>query len=85
MSPMSPMPHYKIICISLYSDDLKRLDVLVETLKARGCTRANRSALIRCMILGINLEHDFDRVATYLSVPAPGSKQPDYKKTPVQT
>jgi len=39
--------HYKVICISLYTKDLERLDGLVRALKARGLTKANRSALIR--------------------------------------
>lgn len=39
--------HYKVICISLYMDDLRRLDTMVDDLKARGLTKANRSALIR--------------------------------------
>ena len=43
---MKPV-HYKVICISMYTDDLKRLDHMVESLKARGLTKANRSALIR--------------------------------------
>lgn len=43
-----PAPdHYKVICISLYNDDLDRLDAMVEALKARGLTKASRSALIR--------------------------------------
>jgi hypothetical protein len=43
-----PRPeHYKVICISLYNDDLDRLDAMVDELKARGLTKANRSALIR--------------------------------------
>jgi hypothetical protein len=50
--------HYKIICISMYTDDLKRLDAMVDALKARGLTKANRSALIR-YALG---EIDLDRV-----------------------
>lgn len=50
--------HYKVICISMYTDDLKRLDGMVESLKARGLTKANRSALIR-YALG---EVDLDRV-----------------------
>ena len=43
--------HYKVICISMYTGDLKRLDAMVDTLKARGLTKANRSALI-CYALG---------------------------------
>jgi hypothetical protein len=39
--------HYKVICISMYTKDLGRLDELVEQLKGRGITKANRSALIR--------------------------------------
>ena len=39
--------HYKVICISMYTDDLERLDEMVQSLKARGLTKANRSALIR--------------------------------------
>jgi hypothetical protein len=50
--------HYKVICISMYTNDLRRLDTMVETLKARGLTKANRSALIR-YALG---EVDLDRV-----------------------
>jgi hypothetical protein len=42
-----PATHYKIVCISMYTDDLRRLDEMVEALKARGLTMANRSALIR--------------------------------------
>lgn len=39
--------HYKVICISLYNQDLERLDGMVDELKRRGFTKANRSALIR--------------------------------------
>jgi len=43
-----PKPdHYEIICISMYKDDLARLDAKVEALKARGNRRMTRSALIR--------------------------------------
>ena len=44
----APKPaHYKVICISLYTKDLEQLDRLVEELKSRGMTKANRSAVIR--------------------------------------
>ena len=50
--------HYKVICISLYNEDLQRLDAMVDELKERGFTKANRSALIR-----FALEHaDLDKV-----------------------
>jgi hypothetical protein len=39
--------HYKVICISLYTEDLAQLDAKVRELKARGFTKANRSSLIR--------------------------------------
>ena len=50
--------HYKVICISMYNDDLAHLDGMVDELKRRGFTKANRSALIR-----FALEHaDLDKV-----------------------
>ena len=48
--------HYKVICISMYTKDLERLDALVEELKARGVTKANRSALIRAALDQIDLD-----------------------------
>ncbi len=52
-----PRPaHYKVICISLYNKDLDRLDALVDELKARGLTKANRSALIRVALDQIDLD-----------------------------
>jgi hypothetical protein len=52
-----PKPaHYKVICISLYTKDLERLDDLVDELKARGITKANRSALIRVALDQLDLE-----------------------------
>jgi hypothetical protein len=48
--------HYKVICISLYTKDLARLDGLVDELKARGITKANRSALIRVALDQLDLD-----------------------------
>jgi hypothetical protein len=48
--------HYKVICISMYTDDLRRLDQMVDALKARGLTKANRSALIRYALSGVDVE-----------------------------
>jgi hypothetical protein len=48
--------HYKVICISMYTRDLDRLDELVEKLKTRGVTKANRSALIRVALEQLDLE-----------------------------
>lgn len=51
----SSMTTYKVICISLYRDDLKTLDEMVEQLKRKGVTRANRSALIRYALSHVDL------------------------------
>lgn len=48
--------HYKIICISMYTKDLDRLDSLVGELKARGMTKASRSALIRVALDQVDLD-----------------------------
>ncbi len=48
--------HYKVICISMYTRDLKRLDDMVDTLKAKGMTKANRSALIRYALGEVQLD-----------------------------
>ncbi|MGB5809773.1 MAG: hypothetical protein WBG86_04530 [Polyangiales bacterium] len=39
--------HYDVICISLYKEDLARLDTMVAKLKKAGHRRISRSALIR--------------------------------------
>ena len=49
--------HYKVICISMYTDDLERLDAMVDRLKARGLTKANRSALIRWALGSVDVDH----------------------------
>jgi ABC-type taurine transport system ATPase subunit len=40
----------------MYTDDLKRLDEMVVALKARGLTKANRSALIRHALAQVDLD-----------------------------
>lgn len=56
-APRAEKPtHYKVICISMYTDDLERLDEMVETLKSRGLTKANRSALIRYALSNVKLD-----------------------------
>ena len=53
----APKPvHYKVICISLYTKDLERLDARVDELKARGITKANRSALIRVALEQLDID-----------------------------
>jgi hypothetical protein len=39
--------HYEIVCISMYVEDLARLDEKVAALKGKGHRRMTRSALIR--------------------------------------
>ena len=48
--------HYKVICISMYTDALGRLDEMVNELKSRGYTKANRSALIRHALELVDLD-----------------------------
>jgi hypothetical protein len=48
--------HYKVICISMYTSDLEQLDAMVEKLKARGLTKANRSALIRFALAQVEVD-----------------------------
>lgn len=48
--------HYKVICISMYTKDLARLDEMVDVLKAKGVTKANRSALIRAALEQVDLD-----------------------------
>ena len=55
-TPAERPTHYKVICISMYTDDLERLDDMVANLKSRGLTKANRSALIRYALNAVNLD-----------------------------
>lgn len=51
-----PKPdHYKIVCISLYREDLEHVDGLVRALKARGHTKANRSSVIRFALHSVDV------------------------------
>jgi hypothetical protein len=53
--PAEKPVHYKVICISIYTSDLERLDEMVDELKAMGITKANRSALIRHALATVDL------------------------------
>jgi hypothetical protein len=48
--------HYKVVCISLYTEDIERLEALVKTLKGRGHTKANKSQVIRAALDQIDLD-----------------------------
>ena len=52
--------HYDVICISLYKEDLGRLDKMVAKLKKKGHRRVSRSALIRYALDHVDIE-DFPR------------------------
>ncbi len=56
VDPADKPAHYKVICISLYTKDLERLDEKVDELKSRGMTKANRSALIRAALDQLDLD-----------------------------
>jgi hypothetical protein len=47
--------HYKVVCISLYNEDIARLGELVKELKRRGHTKANKSQVIRAALDQIDL------------------------------
>ena len=48
--PKEKPTHYRVVSISLYNEDIERIDSLVKELKRRGQTKMNRSALIRFAI-----------------------------------
>ncbi len=54
-APKGKPTHYKVVCISLYNEDIARLDSLVRELKRRGHTKANKSQVIRAAIDQIDL------------------------------
>ena len=47
--------HYKVVCISLYNEDIENLEKLVAELKRRGHTKANKSQLIRAALAQVDL------------------------------
>lgn len=53
----SPRPdHYKVLCISFYTEDLARLDETVRELKRRGHRRVSRSSLLRVALAQLDLD-----------------------------
>jgi hypothetical protein len=61
-SAASPQPrrekptHYKVVCISLYTEDIEQLETLVAELKRRGHTKANKSQVIRAALDQVDLD-----------------------------
>ena len=52
-----PKPtHYKVVSISLYTEDIEKLEAMVEELKRRGHTKANKSQLIRYALDTVDLD-----------------------------
>lgn len=52
-----PKPtHYKVVSISLYNEDIERLEALVAELKRRGYTKANKSQLIRFALDTVDID-----------------------------
>ena len=52
-----PKPtHYKVVCISLYTQDIESLEAKVAELKRRGHTKANKSQLIRYALRQLDLD-----------------------------
>jgi hypothetical protein len=47
--------HYKVVCISLYNEDIDNLERMVAELKRRGHTKANKSQLIRAALAQVDL------------------------------
>jgi hypothetical protein len=47
--------HYKVVCISLYNEDIEHLETMVAELKRRGHTKANKSQLIRAALAQVDL------------------------------
>ena len=62
ITPISDAPkakekptHYKVVCISLYNEDIENLERMVAELKRRGHTKANKSQLIRAALAQVDL------------------------------
>jgi hypothetical protein len=47
---------YKRLCISMYTDDLRRMDALVAEIRAKGFLCAGRSGLIRYALTLVDVE-----------------------------
>jgi hypothetical protein len=54
-APKEKPTHYKVVCISLYNEDIERLESMVAELKRRGHTKANKSQLIRAALAQVDL------------------------------
>lgn len=57
--------HYKVICISMYNEDLSRLDAKVDELRKAGFRKVNRSALIRLALERLDNVADEDSLRSW--------------------
>lgn len=48
--------HYRVVCISLYTEDIEKLNQFVKELKRRGHSKANKSQVIRAALEQLNLD-----------------------------
>ncbi|MEZ4475085.1 MAG: hypothetical protein R3F60_30700 [bacterium] len=48
--------HYRSVSITLYSEDVQRLEALLAELKSRGHSRANKSLIVREALRQIDLD-----------------------------
>jgi hypothetical protein len=55
-TPPAKPKHYKIVSISLYNEDIERLNEMVRELKRRGHYKANKSQLIRYALGQLDLD-----------------------------
>jgi hypothetical protein len=54
--PVAKPVHYKIISISMYTEDIERLESIVRELKRRGHYKANKSQVIRAALAQLDLD-----------------------------
>jgi hypothetical protein len=53
----APKPeHYKVVSISLYIEDIERLEGIVAELKKRGHTKSNKSQVIRQALAQLDID-----------------------------
>ena len=48
--------HYRVLCVSMYTSDIERMNEIVVELKRRGRTKMTRSELIRIAIAMFDLD-----------------------------
>ncbi|HJZ85117.1 MAG TPA: hypothetical protein VKN99_08110 [Polyangia bacterium] len=54
-APETPRRPYKLVCVSLYLEDIARLEALVAELKRRGHTRMSKSRIVRLALAEVDL------------------------------